>query len=211
LNNNIYVTGSFTNSTLINSYSTISSGFIITSTLGRLIGGGGNDAFIAKYNTLGTAQWATNIGGSGSDTGNDITNDILGNIYVTGRFVNSTLINSYSSISSGVIITSTFGRLSTVGTSSDTFITKYNPLGIVQWATNIGGTSIDGGNGITTDTDNNVYVTGYYNFSTFIYSYNSISSNGFISTNRTAQLLYTGGSFSDAFVVKYNSDGQFVI
>ena len=67
---NVYVTGDFKNS---------SSGF---------------NAFITKYNTSGTIQWQRSLAdsfaaGSQSDYGYGIATDSTGNVYVSGRFKNS--------------------------------------------------------------------------------------------------------------------------
>jgi hypothetical protein len=203
IDGNVYVTGSFTNSSFINSYSTVSSGTIITSTFGTLIGNGSTDAFIAKYNSSGEAQWATNIGGTGSDVGREVVTDIEGNVYVTGSFTNSSFINMYSTVSSGTIITSTFGQLVGRG-STDAFIAKYNSSGVAQWATNIGGSGNDIGYGISTDINGNVYVTGSFTSSSFINMYSTVSS-GTIVTSTFGQLV---GNGLEAFIVKYNTNGQ---
>jgi hypothetical protein len=203
--NNIYVTGFFNTNTFINSYSSISSGIILTDTFGELIGNGGQDAFITKYNSSGQVQWATNMGGILQDRGLGIASDSLNNIYVTGFFTNRTFINSYSSISSGIILTDTFGELISNG-GQDIFITKYNSSGQVQWATNIGGIFLaEQGLGITSDSSNNIYVTGFFNNNTCINSYSSISS-GIILTDTFGELISNGGQ--DAFITKYNSSGQ---
>jgi hypothetical protein len=209
MNNNIYVTGSFANSSFIGSYSTISSGIIITSTFGRLLGDTtfNSDIFIAKYNSSGIAQWATNIGGSLSgEVGYGISTDMNNNVYVTGIINSSSFIKSYSTVSSGIIITSTFGRL--VGRGSfDCFVAKYNSSGVAQWATNIGDVRVDSGNGITVDMSGNVYVTGNSNVSCLVNMYSTVSS-GIIITSTFGRLIGTLSGTSDAFIVKYNTNGQ---
>lgn len=52
----------------------------------ELIGPGGNDAFLATYNTDGELLWGGVIGGSGADVGKGIISDNTGNIYLTGTF-----------------------------------------------------------------------------------------------------------------------------
>src|SRR5690606_19324646 len=47
---------------------------------------GGKDIFICKLDTSGNFVWAKKIGGSGTDAGNSIAVDNLGNIYITGYF-----------------------------------------------------------------------------------------------------------------------------
>lgn len=207
-NKNIYVVGNYSGSSIVNSFSTISSGIIITSTFGNLSSIGMTDAFIAKYTSSGTALWATNIGGSNQDQALGVTTDIFGNVYVTGVYngTGSTFINSFNSVSSsGFISTTTFGRFS--GGSTDIYVTKYNSSGIVQWATNAISIGGDASQSVATDIFGNVYVTGYYTTSSFVNSYNSVSTNGLISTSLFGRIAGSSGT-QDAIIIKYNSSGM---
>src|ERR1700690_1454928 len=51
-------------------------------------GGGGQDIFVAKYNSSGTLQWANRAGGSSAnrDAGRGIGVDTDGNVYVAGGY-----------------------------------------------------------------------------------------------------------------------------
>ena len=109
---------------------------------------GSNDAYVAKYNTSGSVQWARTIGGTGSDSLSTVATDSSGNVYVTGYYSGTIIIGSTTLTNAG---------------GTDAFVTKYNTSGTVQWAKSIGGTSSDSGNGIATDSSGNVYVTGRYN------------------------------------------------
>jgi Tfp pilus assembly protein PilZ len=130
---NVYVIGNYTGSVTIGSTT--------------LTSAGSSDAFVAKYDTSGTVQWATSIGGTTTDSGFGITTDSGGNVYVIGDYSASVTIGSTTLTSAG---------------SYDTFVAKYDTSGTVQWATSIGGTSTDSGLGIATDSNGNVYVTGNY-------------------------------------------------
>ena len=131
---NIIITGFFVGNATFSSISINSSG--------------GRDAFIAKYNTSGTIQWAKNIGGIGTDSGGGISCDALGNVYVSGNFENT--VNFGNSI------------LTSLG-GTDIFVAKFlYPDGINVWATRAGGTSSDGGNTLVTDSDGNSYVLGSF-------------------------------------------------
>ena len=160
-NGNVYVIGFYDNTV------TFAPGTTLNST-------GGDDAFVAKYDTSGTVQWAKSIGGTSSDNGRGIATDSNGNVYVTGKY------STTATFAPGTTLTS-------VG-SSDAFVAKYNTSGTVQWAMSIGGTSPDYGYGIATDSGGNVYVTGYYRGSVTIGS---------------TTLNSVGGS-NDTFVVKYS-------
>jgi hypothetical protein len=208
LNGNIYFIGQFgsagSSSTIINSFSTISSGIIVTSSIGTLFGGGNIDGFIVKYDSFGNALWATNFGGTGSDIGRSIATDLNGNIYACGRLGASTFINSFSTISSGIIVTSSIGELISVG-NFDAYIAKYDSFGNALWATNFGGTGVDDAEGIATDLNGNVYVTGLFTNSTFINSFSTISS-GIIVTSSIGRLIGEGGL--DGYIAKYDSFGN---
>jgi len=70
--------------------------------------------------------------------------------------------------------------------SFDIFLVKYNSSGTKQWTKQLGTSSGDYGNDVTTDSSGNIYVTGY--------------TNGGLDGNTNS------GSY-DIFIVKYNSSG----
>lgn len=105
------------------------------------------DVLVAKINSLGTVVWAVTAGGSNNDYGFNIALDAVGNVYVTGRFMETASFG-------GTILTS--------AGSYDTFIAKLDSEGNWLWARRAGGTSYDGGWGITVDSQQNVYATGFF-------------------------------------------------
>lgn len=124
--------------------------------------------------------WATAAGGTDFDDGNSITADDNGNVYVTGYFQSPTI---------------TFGTTTLTNTGSfDIFIAKYDPNGNVLWAKSAGGSADDVGQGITTDSDGNVLITGYF-YSPSI-------------TFETTTLTNASMGANDIFVVKYDTDGN---
>jgi Beta-propeller repeat len=145
-------------------------------------GGGIRDAFIAKFNTNGVRQWATYYGGSNGERGNGIATDANGNIIITG-FTNST--NAIATVGAHQAI---YG-----GGASDAFIAKFNSNGIIQWATYYGGSSDDYGNGIATDANGNILISGQ------TYSTNAIATVG------SHQTII--GGLSDAFIAKFSTNG----
>ena len=83
----------------------------------------------------------------------------------------------------------TFGGLdgNTSSGGRDIFLVKYNSSGTKQWTKELGTTSTDWGNGVTTDSSGSIYVSGH--------TYGGLDGN----TN--------SGNF-DIFLMKYNSSGR---
>jgi hypothetical protein len=103
-----------------------------------------SDAFVAKLNGSGAAQWNTFLGGSGDDYGSAIAVDSSGNVFVAGT--------SYETWGSPVCPYAGDG---------DAFAAKVNASGVLVWNTFLGGHYEDGSNAIAVDTKGNVYVAGY--------------------------------------------------
>ncbi len=181
---NVYATGSYASNpvTIFNADGT---------TFGTLANTGSNATFIVKYNTSGTAQWATRVAGGGSGcVGYSIYVDSSGNVYATGFYS----LGSITIFNAGG---GTFGTLTNNSGGQDAFIVKYNTSGIAQWATKVADEGGDLGNGISVDSSGNVYVTGQYAFSP-VTIFNA--GGGIFGT------LANSGS-NDAFIVKYNTSG----
>jgi hypothetical protein len=113
-----------------------------------------SDMFIAKYNTYGKVIWAKNYGGTdGADVSYDICLDASYNFYITGWF-ESKNINF-----NGIKITNT----DTVSTlTRDIFVVKFDSTCTALWAINTGTLDHEAGFGICSDTNNNLYVTGFF-------------------------------------------------
>jgi hypothetical protein len=141
--------------------------------------GGGQDAFITKMSTDGTALvYSTYLGGSGDDVGLGIAVDSTGNAYVTGRTgsTNFPTKNAYQT---------------TYGGGEDVFITELNAAGsALVYSTYLGGNSTNMGWGIAVDGADNAYITG------------STGSTDFPTTPGAFQATYGGNN--DGFVAKLN-------
>jgi hypothetical protein len=142
---NVYVTGRFSSSTI--AFDTI----VLNNN------GGSNDVFIAKYDLSGNILWAKSFGGNKNDYGKSITVDKGGNIYVTGDFFSDSI-----NIDNRVLYNFD-------SSTSDFFVAKYNPFGILLWAKNFGGNNNDFGNSITTDTEGNIYVAGKFSSNILVF------------------------------------------
>jgi len=155
-----------------NGVSTDSSGnvYVTGKTEGGLDGNtssGLTDIFLVKHDSSGTKQWTKQLGTSSYDYGRGVSNDSSGNIYVTGTTGGGLNGNTNSG-------------------DYDIFLVKYNSSGTKQWTKQLGTSSQDEGNGVTTDSSGNIYVTG--------------KTRGGLDGNTSS------GGF-DMFLIKYNSSG----
>jgi len=75
-NDNIYIEGIFSEELFLGSGENETS----------IIGSGGGDMFVAKYNSFGTFQWAQKMGGINNDSSTDITVDSESNCYISGMY-----------------------------------------------------------------------------------------------------------------------------
>lgn len=157
-------------------------------------------------------EWVSRYDGTGNgvDDAYDLTTDVSGNVYVTGR-------------STGI------------GTGFDYLTVKYNSAGIEQWTARYfaAGNNIDQGLAIAVDGTGNVYVTGYsylsssgYDYATIKYNsagveqwvsrYNGPGNNSdfanSIVIDASGNIYVSGssagaGSGADVATIKYNSEG----
>jgi hypothetical protein len=164
---NVYVSGYFKSPTI---------SFGPTS----LTNAGGNtyDLFIVKYNSNGEVVWAKSSGGTGDDRAYGIAVDYLGNCFITGYFVSSTI---------------TFGSTTLTNSGAlDVYLVKYNSNGTVQWAKSASGSGYDYAYGLAIDKFGNSFVVGDFNGNTITFG----------------SSILTGVANVDMFVVKYAPDGN---
>ena len=117
----------------------------------NLTSNGYRDVFIEKLDANGNFVWAKSMGGTLHDYGFSITSDALGNVYVTGYFLETVDFDPGPA---------TFNLTSNGFT--DIFILRLDASGNFVWAKSVGGSAHDNGQSITTDASGNVYVTGWY-------------------------------------------------
>ncbi len=164
--------------------STDSSGNVyvtVRSYLGDLDGNtnlGDNDVFVVKYDSAGVKQWTQQLHSDTEERLEDggIATDSSGNIYVTGVTYGGTGWDGEELLLDG----------NTNAGEGDIFVVKYDSGGIKQWTQQIGTSNQDYSEGITTDSNGNVYVTGW--------------TEGGLDGN-------TNAGDADLFVIKYDSDG----
>jgi hypothetical protein len=149
LSGNIVVAGYYASNPL-NIYA--ANGSTVSFTLSNA---GSNDAFVVKYDPSGTPLWARRLGGTGDDRANSVSTDSSGNILVAGYYQNNPL-NIFAADGTTVSFT-----LSNAG-SNDAFLVKYDSSGTLLWARRIAGTGNDIANSVSTDSSQNIVVTGNY-------------------------------------------------
>jgi hypothetical protein len=140
-----------------------------------LTSNGGEDVFAAKYSSTGAVLWASSAGGTGLDEGISVATDGSDNVILTGIFDASATFGSDVITSAG---------------SWDIFLAKYTPSGTVSWAQSAGGTLLDQGLDVTTDSSGNIIATGYFQ-----------NTASFGSANLTS------AGFEDIFILKAKPSG----
>ncbi len=102
---------------------------------------GGRDAFLAKYNSLGSLVWVRLLGTTADDRGNSVVVGVDGFIYIVGS------------------TDGTFAGQTNAG-QTDTFIAKYDTNGNRTWLSLLGTSGTDIGYSISTSTEGSIYIAG---------------------------------------------------
>lgn len=100
------------------------------------------NAWVAKYTPAGKRVWIREYGDRHDDTGNGVTADAAGNVFLTGRIAH----NPFSSAN-----------------FYDAYVRKYSPAGAVLWTYPLDSGDSDTGNAVATDLLGDVYVAGHTN------------------------------------------------
>jgi hypothetical protein len=167
---------------VITGWTSSSSGLATSGAYQKVYGSGGYDAFVAKFASFQSLSWSTYFGGASDDRGADINTDRDNNIYITGKTYSTSAIASsgaYQSVLAG---------------DGDVFVAKFAPSGSLSWATYYGGEADDNGLGITSDSSNNIYITG-----------STLSATGIATSGAHQQ---TNAGTYDAFIAEFTSFGQ---
>ena len=125
-------------------------------------------------------EWAKQIGGGSSDYAESITTDSSGNVLLAGDFWGNIDIDG-----DGNNDLTSNGNL-------DGYAAKFDSNGNLVWGKQIGGSSSDRANSITTDSSGNVLVGGYF--------YGNIDIDGDGNND------FTSNGDHDGFVVKFSDD-----
>lgn len=154
-----------------------------------LVGAGGQDIFLAKYDRLGHLLWVRQAGSvsqyqSGSyssDVAFGLAIDSAGSAYITGSFTGDASFG-------GIALSKASGAA--------LFLAKYSPTGEVLWAIQSGGAGNAQGNGLCVGPNGDVFVTGVF------------TGTNTLSTNSLP--LAAPGSADQVFVACFDSNGRAV-
>ncbi len=133
---------------IIAGYSTLTTDF----GCGPLDAGPNNSAVMIKYDAVGGCIWSRSFGtaavGNISET-KGVAADAAGNVYLLGYIINSVDFG-------GGVLTST------TPDESDVLLAKFSPAGNHLWSKRFGGAGNQYARGISTDSQGNVIITGFY-------------------------------------------------
>ncbi|MBI3511646.1 MAG: T9SS type A sorting domain-containing protein [Bacteroidetes bacterium] len=117
-----------------------------------LTNSGTDDVFLFKTNPAGNILWAKKFGSNGDDVGYKLAADASGNILLTGYF-------SSNSIQFGNFTLTNENQNSYL---YDVFVAKLDTAGNILWAKSFGGSGQDYCSGITSDANDNIFLSGYF-------------------------------------------------
>lgn len=168
---NIYVTG-FTGS----------SNAVATDGAFQQTLGGGDDAFVAKFDSDGRLQWSTYFGGAGNEHVHGIEVDNRNDaLYICGRTL------------SGSGIASPGAYKTALGGEADGYFAKFDLDGGRIWSTYYGGSDYDQSKAIAIDSSGNVYLIGATE------SHDGIATTGAFQNEHS--------SFLDSYIAKFSPAG----
>lgn len=158
---NVYLTGSYVLGDLITQGQTFSNP------------GGFDNGFILKYNAQGTFQWFKNLGGSSAVSSLRVAVGVDHQVYATGFFYDTLIIDSQSFPQTGSGI-------------HDLFLAKFDSSGAHQWVRTSVSSNLTVPQDLTSDDFGNVYITGLYDdtvhFGSVTLPSNGVFSKGFIAS-----------------------------
>lgn len=142
-------------------------------------GGSGMDGYIVSFTAAGTLRWLEAIGTEGETNLTAAAVDAMGNVYVGGSFNGASLVFGPTTVSN-------------IGSSTwDMMIGRFSSVGTKEWITKLGGSGDETVTGLAIDGSGNLVVEGDFNTNTL--------------TIGASTITWTGSSFRDVLVAKYNS------
>lgn len=142
---------------------------------------GDKDGFIVHFDTNGKFIWAKSIGGGGTDYGDKVTADHLGNVIAVLQYESTVNVDGKTFTSSG---------------SFNGLIVKYDINGILQWAINLSDTGDSEGRFVETDSNNNIVVSGAF--------------SNLVNFNPLGAPSTLNGNGNSTFLAKYTPAGNLI-
>ncbi|NOQ71811.1 MAG: T9SS type A sorting domain-containing protein [Crocinitomix sp.] len=153
----------------------------------ELISEGGIDVFVVKLDNDGEFIWANAYGGTANDAGLEVSIDDANNVCIVGYYRATIDFNP-----SGI------PALHTSEGFEDGFILKLDSEGNYLWSHSIGGISnLESARSLTTDDEENLYVAGMF------------TQTVDFDPGPEDSLVTSGGS-ADGYILKLNSEGDFL-
>jgi hypothetical protein len=115
---------------------------------GAVTAAGGQDIFVAKYDTDGVYQWGTRYGDQSNQSGNGIALDPTGNVVVVGTVAGGAEFG---------------GEFLQAQGSSDIFIARFSTDGEHQFSALYGGTGVEQPTDVVVDASGEVFICGVFN------------------------------------------------
>jgi len=143
------------------------------------------DIFIAEYNLNGDFQWANSFGDSGAEYVTDLKFNDNNEFIISGTFGGTVDFDP------GI---GTMNLTSNGGT--DCYIAKYDSLGSLLMAINVGGSGYEEGSKFAFDSSDNIYFTGMF-----------VGTADFDPSGGVSNISTNGGQ--DGFLAKYDSQGLY--
>ena len=150
------------------------------------ISNGAEDIFLSKFSSNGELVWSKTWGGIDTDSGQGLTVNSSGDVFVTGGFKETVDFDPGENLdehqSSG---------------SDDIFISKFSSDGNFIFTRTWGGIDTDYGYSIIHDESGNIFATGYY---TDVVDFNPDDGED----------IHTSNGGNDTFLSKFTSNGDFL-
>lgn len=142
---------------------------------------GGEDIFVAQFDSAGVRQWSTYYGGTANERCYSVDFDMANNLYLAG----------YSLSTSAIATTGSYQTAQAGG--DDCFLAKFSSTGSLSWATYYGGSGNDDAYGVQSDGAKNVYLLG-----------STTSASGIASVGAFKDTI---SGFRDGLLVKFDTSG----
>lgn len=146
---------------------------------------GNYDIYLVELDSAGNYNWSVHVGSNGLDGCTGVTEDVNGDVFICGYFVNTCDFDPSGSTAN------------LTATGNDAYVAKYTSAGAYAWASKLGGGGNDGCADITVDFSGKVYSCGYF--------------DGTCDFDPGAgSVTFTAGTgISDAFVSCLNANGSY--